>query len=157
MVLVLWLGHCTRGFDFVRPVSTEPSSMRVKILIWVRGHVNSPPSAVAGWRLIFLITGMLTIGTVPLVWWIIDGDVLSSRFLNEHDKRMVIERLRANQTGTGSHEFKWAHVRELFIDPKTYLCEWRQVQRAQLTLVSPDAHYRLQYRGTPHMVHPELC
>jgi hypothetical protein len=34
---------------------------------------------------------------------------------------MAIERLRANQTGTGSHEWRWDQVREVFMDPKTYL------------------------------------
>jgi hypothetical protein len=33
----------------------------------------------------------------------------------------AIERLRANQTGTGSNEFKWAQVFEIAYDPKTYL------------------------------------
>jgi predicted MFS family arabinose efflux permease len=32
-----------------------------------------------------------------------------------------MERLRANQTGAGSSELKWSHVREAFLDPKTYL------------------------------------
>ncbi|KAK7981409.1 hypothetical protein PG988_003647 [Apiospora saccharicola] len=45
----------------------------------------------------------------------------SARFLTEEDKPKAIERLRANQTGTGSSEFKWAHVTEMLLEPKTYL------------------------------------
>ena len=33
----------------------------------------------------------------------------------------AIERLRANQTGTGSREFKWAHVFEALLEPKSWL------------------------------------
>lgn len=34
---------------------------------------------------------------------------------------MAIERLRANQTGMGSNEFKWAQVWEMVYDPKSFL------------------------------------
>jgi len=34
---------------------------------------------------------------------------------------MAVERLRANQTGTGSNEWKWDQVLEVFVDPKSYL------------------------------------
>jgi MFS family permease len=41
--------------------------------------------------------------------------------LTEHEKAQAIERLRANQTGTGNREFKWTHIAELALEPKTYL------------------------------------
>lgn len=34
---------------------------------------------------------------------------------------MAVERLRANQTGTGSREWKWDQCIEVFMDPKSYL------------------------------------
>lgn len=34
---------------------------------------------------------------------------------------MAIERLRANQTGTGSREWKWDQALEVFLDPKSYI------------------------------------
>lgn len=33
----------------------------------------------------------------------------------------AIERLRANQTGTGSRKFDWSQVLEAFLEPKTWL------------------------------------
>ena len=45
----------------------------------------------------------------------------TARFLTEHERLQGIERLRANNTGVGSREFKWDQVAEVFIDPKTYL------------------------------------
>lgn len=50
-----------------------------------------------------------------------ENDIPSARFLSEQDKPKAIERLRANQTGTGTREFKMAHVLEVLLDPKTYL------------------------------------
>lgn len=72
-------------------------------------------------RSIFLFVGLVTVVSAPFVYWKLDNDIPSARFLSEEDKPKAIERLRANQTGTGSREFKWSHVLELALDPKTYL------------------------------------
>lgn len=63
----------------------------------------------------------MTIVSAPFVYWRLDNDIPSARFLSEEDKPKAIERLRANQTGTGSREFKWQHILELALDLKTYL------------------------------------
>lgn len=55
------------------------------------------------------------------MYWRLDNDIPSARFLSEEDKPKAVERLRANQTGTGSREFKWGHVREMLLEPKTWL------------------------------------
>ena len=70
---------------------------------------------------IFLFVGLLTIVTAPFVWWRLENDIPSARFLTTQEKVQAIERLRANQTGTGTREFKFAHVLELALEPKTYL------------------------------------
>lgn len=72
-------------------------------------------------RSIFLFVGLVTIISAPFVYWKLDNDIPSARFLTEEEKPKAIERLRANQTGTGSSELKWDHVKEVFIEPKTYL------------------------------------
>lgn len=51
----------------------------------------------------------------------LDNDVTTARFLTDHEKLQAMERLRANQTGTGSREFKMSHAFELALEPKTYL------------------------------------
>lgn len=50
-----------------------------------------------------------------------DNDISNARFLSGDEKAQGIERLRANQTGTGSSEFKLHHVFEVCLEPKTYL------------------------------------
>lgn len=65
--------------------------------------------------------GLVTVISAPFVYWKLDNDIPSARFLSEEDKPKAIERLRANQTGTGSREFKWSHLLELALEPKTYL------------------------------------
>ncbi|KAK4689354.1 oxysterol-binding protein 1, partial [Tremellales sp. Uapishka_1] len=82
------------------------------------GHVNSPH--IKSWALIFLICGIITVLSAPLVWFLLDNNVASARFLDHEDKRKAIERLRANQTGTGTNEFKKEQLWELLLDIKTY-------------------------------------
>ncbi|KAL6879047.1 MFS general substrate transporter [Trichoderma novae-zelandiae] len=83
------------------------------------GRIES--SVLREWQIIFLFVGLLTIVSVPFVYWKLDNDIPSARFLTEDEKPKAIERLRANQTGTGSREFKWKHVAEAALEPKTYL------------------------------------
>jgi MFS family permease len=83
------------------------------------GHI--PSSTLESWQIIFLFVGLVTIVSVPFVYWKLDNDIPSARFLTEDEKPKAIERLRANQTGTGSREFKWSHILELAMEPKTYL------------------------------------
>ncbi|TRX95977.1 hypothetical protein FHL15_003119 [Xylaria flabelliformis] len=83
------------------------------------GHIKSP--LLESWQIIFLFVGLVTIITSPFIYWKLDNDIPSARFLSEEDKPKAVERLRANQTGTGSREFKWGQVIEMFLEPKTYL------------------------------------
>lgn len=46
---------------------------------------------------------------------------LEARFLHGNDKAIAIERLRANQMGVVSREWRNDHVKEALLDPKTWL------------------------------------
>jgi len=83
------------------------------------GHI--PSETLKSWQIIFLFVGLVTIITAPFVYWKLDNDVATARFLDETERAQAIERLRANQTGIGSREFEWSHVWEVFLEPKTYL------------------------------------
>lgn len=78
-------------------------------------------SAIHEWKILFLFVGIITVLTAPVVWWYLDSDIPSARFLNEDEKRMAVERVRANQTGTGSREYKMDHVIEALLEPKSWL------------------------------------
>lgn len=70
---------------------------------------------------LFLFNGLVTVVTVPIVWWYLDSDIASARFLTAHEKKQALERLRANNSGTGSREFKMSHVWEALLEPKSWL------------------------------------
>ncbi|KAL2258004.1 hypothetical protein VTK26DRAFT_8853 [Humicola hyalothermophila] len=89
------------------------------LLSYGLGHLDS--QVLAPWQWIFLITGLLTVASVPLIYWRLDDDITSARFLTSEERIQALERLRANQTGIGSRDLKWSQVREAFLDIKTYL------------------------------------
>lgn len=59
--------------------------------------------------------------TAPFVYWRLDSSIATARFLSEEDRKKATERLRANQTGTGSNEYKWEQVWDALLDIKTWL------------------------------------
>lgn len=80
----------------------------------IEGNIHS-------WQILFIFVGLLTVITAPIIYFFLDDDIPSARFLTEHEKLQALERLRANQTGTGSSEFKWDHVWEALLEPKSWL------------------------------------
>ncbi|ELR08109.1 hypothetical protein GMDG_02936 [Pseudogymnoascus destructans 20631-21] len=74
------------------------------------------------WQIIFLFCGLVTVITAPFVYWKLDNDIATARFLTEEERQQGIERLRTNNTGVEDfHEFKWSHVWEAALDLKTWL------------------------------------
>ncbi|GAB7352001.1 hypothetical protein MBLNU459_g2520t1 [Dothideomycetes sp. NU459] len=69
----------------------------------------------APWQIIFLFVGLVTIVSAPVAYWKLDSDIASARFLTPHERAQAAERLRANQTGTGTRKLDWSHVVECFL------------------------------------------
>jgi hypothetical protein len=46
---------------------------------------------------------------------------MEGKFLAADDKLIAVERLRMNQMGIASKEWKWEQVKETFLDVKTWL------------------------------------
>lgn len=45
---------------------------------------------------------------------------VEAKFLNDHDKAIALERLRANQMGVVNREWRNDHLKEALLDPKTW-------------------------------------
>ncbi|KAL4995953.1 major facilitator superfamily domain-containing protein [Aspergillus recurvatus] len=81
------------------------------------GHIHS---SLAPYQIIFLFFGLVTVAFAFIVLFFLPDSPMQSKFLNEGDKLLAIERLRMNQQGIETHEWKWAHVREAFLDLKSF-------------------------------------
>ncbi|KAJ5364272.1 uncharacterized protein N7496_009985 [Penicillium cataractarum] len=82
------------------------------------GHIHS--SVFEPYQIIFLFFGLITIGVSVAVLLFMPDSPTTAKFLNEEDKLVAIERLRMNQQGIESHEWKWDHVKEACLDLKSW-------------------------------------
>ena len=64
---------------------------------------------------------MLTVVFSVVVFLVLPDSPMKARFLKGDDKLLAIERLRMNQMGISSGVWRWDHVREVFLDLKTWL------------------------------------
>ncbi|KAB8238014.1 putative MFS transporter [Aspergillus alliaceus] len=82
------------------------------------GHIKS--SVFEPYQIIFLFFGLITIVFSALILLYMPDSPLQCKFLGEEDKLLAIERLRMNQQGIETHEWKWDHVKEAGLDIKSY-------------------------------------
>lgn len=73
------------------------------------------------WKLVFIVTGCLTIGIGIVVIAHIPDTPTQAWFLTEEEKMLVVERIRVNQQGFGNRNFKIHQFKEAFMDVKTWL------------------------------------
>jgi hypothetical protein len=75
---------------------------------WGLGHIHS--AAIASWQLIFIVPACITILTAPIIYWQVASTIEKAVWLDEHDKKVAVERVRYNKTGTGSSEYRGCGV-----------------------------------------------
>ncbi len=82
-------------------------------------HIHS--DKIYRYQIIFTFCGVLTVifGVIFLI--LMPDSPMEAKYLNEREKLIAIERLRANQMGVASREWKWDHVKETLLDIKTLL------------------------------------
>ncbi|VUC26107.1 unnamed protein product [Clonostachys rosea] len=78
-------------------------------------------AAVASWKILFLILGLLTVATGVLCYFYMPDSLLNAWFLSSRQKAIAGQRLKDNFQGMGDRVWKWYQFREAFKDPRTYL------------------------------------
>ncbi|KAI1768125.1 MFS general substrate transporter [Hypoxylon sp. FL1150] len=83
------------------------------------GHIVS--DKIYRYQTIFIFCGVLTVifGVAFLVF--MPDSPMEAKYLSERERVIAVERLRANQMGVASRQWKWDHVKETFMDFKTLL------------------------------------
>jgi hypothetical protein len=111
-------------------------------------HVHSP--ILKSWQFLFILLGSITcVWSMFVFWWMPDSPMRAHCF-SETDRVLMIERVRANQTGIQNKRFKKAHVLEAIQDPQVWLYILIQIMYASmlvssislLTLVIPASKYQ---------------
>lgn len=72
------------------------------------------------WKIIFLVTGLLTMSIGFVFLWIIPDNQLNCRWLSKEDQILAIERVRINQQGIGNKHWKFYQLKEALIDPLSW-------------------------------------
>ncbi|KFA69925.1 hypothetical protein S40285_03902 [Stachybotrys chlorohalonatus IBT 40285] len=73
------------------------------------------------YQTIFIFFGVTTVAFSTVLFLYMPDSPVEAKFLSKHDKLIAIERLRMNQTGVMSREWRWDHFKESLQDPKTWL------------------------------------
>ncbi|TDZ32609.1 putative transporter [Colletotrichum spinosum] len=83
------------------------------------GHISH--GAMASWRILFLFWGGLTVAWGVLMLVFLPGSPLTTNFLSEREKALVVNRVKTNGTGVENKQFKWPQFKEALTDTKTWL------------------------------------
>ncbi|XEV06955.1 hypothetical protein FSHL1_012242 [Fusarium sambucinum] len=94
-------------------------------LTWVLGSLityglASIDSKMKPYQIIFLFFGAITVGVAFVMFFWMPDSPTEAKFLTDEDKIIAIERLRNNQMGVMSREWRTAHVVEALKDLKTW-------------------------------------
>lgn len=82
-------------------------------------HVHSP--VLKSWQFLFVLLGCVTcLWSVFVLWWMPDSP-MRAKCYSETDRVLIIERVRANQTGIQNRKFKKQHVYEALKDLQVWL------------------------------------
>ncbi|KAI4617877.1 uncharacterized protein J4E88_004097 [Alternaria novae-zelandiae] len=82
------------------------------------GHINS--ESLYKYQVIFMFCGLLTVVYAFVVLVLMPDSPMKAKYLTERERFIAVERLRANQMGIQSGEWKWDQVWETLIDLKTW-------------------------------------
>ena len=83
--------------------------------------VNADSYSMEAWKLLFIITGVLTIALGFLIMAHIPDTPTKAWFLTEEEKYLVVQRIRSNQQGFGNKHFKKDQFIEAITDIQTWL------------------------------------
>lgn len=85
------------------------------------GYAIGEISSGEQWRFFFWITGAMTIVWAIVVGIFLPDNPVKAKFIDERQKAIAIDRMRADQTGIENKTFKREQMMEAFMDPKTWL------------------------------------
>jgi sugar phosphate permease len=87
----------------------------------LQGFQQVTGESIAGWRIMFIVLGVLTIlvGIFTIVF--MPDNPMSVTWLTEAEKRSAIEHVAVNQTGIQNRHFKLSHLKELAFDLQIWL------------------------------------
>ncbi|TDZ21208.1 putative transporter [Colletotrichum orbiculare MAFF 240422] len=85
------------------------------IIAWGASHYNGHD--IKSWQLLFLVLGVATCAWGLFIGWWLPDSPMAAKCFNEDQKRLMIERVRANETGIQNKTYKRYQMMEAITDP----------------------------------------
>jgi len=73
------------------------------------------------WKIIYILLGCLSFVAGLIVIYALPSSPVKAKFLSEDEKRIALERVRGNASGTTQHKFKKSQALESIKDLKIWL------------------------------------
>lgn len=99
------------------------------VFIFMSSVINGALSALAStfgnhiptWKYIFILIGSVSVVWSVFVLWFLPDSPMNAKFLTDREKYYAVKRVAENKTGVNNDEWKWAQVREGFLDVRMYI------------------------------------
>ncbi|KAG0651062.1 putative transporter [Hyphodiscus hymeniophilus] len=82
--------------------------------------IKSPPSSLKSWQAIFICYGSFSVLWGVFVLIFMPDSPMRAKCFSEVDKKLMIERVRSNQTGVQNKRFRKEQMFEALLDPQTW-------------------------------------
>lgn len=90
------------------------------ILAFGVSHFTAGP--IKNWQLLFLVLGLATCAWSFVIGIFLPDSPMTAKCYSEDEKRLMIERVRQNETGIQNRQYKKYQVIEAFKDPFVWCC-----------------------------------
>ncbi|KAI8578567.1 hypothetical protein K450DRAFT_246400 [Umbelopsis ramanniana AG] len=81
---------------------------------------NITTGPLKSWQWLFLSYGIISVGWAVFVIWYLPDSPMRAKCFSEDDKKLMVERVRSNQTGLQNRKFRKDQAIEAFKDPQIY-------------------------------------
>ncbi|KAI0819437.1 MFS general substrate transporter [Trametes gibbosa] len=135
LILGMCEGSITAGFMIVSSMFYTRNEQTLRVGYWFLmngtaqiisgflsfGTLHIKTSGFEPWQWLMIITGILTLITSVLYWFLFPDSPTNAWFLTPVERAMAVKRIQENQTGVENKHFKTEQFYEALRDPKTWL------------------------------------
>ncbi|KAJ5137875.1 hypothetical protein N7526_004108 [Penicillium atrosanguineum] len=127
-------GQPLPGFTLVTSLWYRTSEQPLRAGIWFCGNslsliignliavgILQIHSSLYAWQWLFIIFGIFTFLWGIVMLFRLPDSPIDAKFLNEEERMIAIERLKANKTGFKNNQINRGQIAEAFVDPKTWI------------------------------------
>ena len=86
-----------------------------------RGTSGDNYTGIDGWKIVFLVNGLLTACLGVAFFFVMPDNQLNARWLKPKDRVLAVARVRVNQQGIGNKHFKMYQLKEAVMDPMFWM------------------------------------